>query len=172
MTLKLLAWKIINLTAFERTYRHLLWQRVTFTLFKCPNGVLAVCVRLMFISGQWGRFPFTWPHFNSRRHRKAIHQAVGRGRLPAAHKCMEQAIKLTLCQLFSHTSDGPLAAHPLPQGYSRSQEQMCRRWWASGSDALKHPSRWSRDIAHKIYRKRSGSNSALVWNLVRRLLTT
>lgn len=43
----------------------------------------------------------------------AIHQDPGRGHLPSAHKCMEQAIKLTLWQLFSHPFDGPVSAHLL-----------------------------------------------------------
>lgn len=47
---------------------------------------------------------------------EAIHQDPGRGHLPPAHKCTEQAIKLTLWQLFSHPFDGPVSAHLLQQG--------------------------------------------------------
>lgn len=51
-----------------------------------------------------------WPlpsHFHSLTLSTAIHQDPGRGRLPSAHKCVEQAIKLTLWQLFSHRLMAP-----------------------------------------------------------------
>lgn len=55
----------------------------------------------------------------------AIHQDPGRGHLPPAHKCMEQAIKLTLWQLFSHPFDGPVSAHLLPQeGIKKSSSDV------------------------------------------------
>lgn len=60
-----------------------------------------------------------WPlpsHFHRCPLGVAIYQDPGRGHLPPAHKCMEQAIKLTLWQLFSHPFDGPMSAHLLQQG--------------------------------------------------------
>lgn len=60
-----------------------------------------------------------WPlpsHFHRCPLVVAIYQDPGRGHLSPAHKCMEQAIKLTLWQLFSHPFDGPMSANPLQWG--------------------------------------------------------
>lgn len=69
-----------------------------------------------------------WPlpsHFHSWALGVAIHQDLGRGHLLPAHKCMEQAIKLTLWQLFSHSFDGPMSAHLLPQeGIKKSSSDV------------------------------------------------
>lgn len=80
--------------------------------------------------------PRAWPlpsHFHSCPLGAAIHQDPGRGHLPSAHKCMEQAIKLTLWQLFSHPFDGPVSAHPLRrEGIKKSsrdvQKIMTQAW--------------------------------------------
>lgn len=125
---------------------------MTFTHFKSPNSVWAeVCVRFMWISGALSLHAasFEFP---------SAQEGHSSGRLAAAHKCMELAIKLTLCQLFSHMFDGPLAAHLLPQGYKRRK---------AGADAQKmmtdalDATRNARGNA-----TRSGSDSALFWNLV------
>lgn len=98
---------------------------------KCSRSVsVFVWDSCKFEETEAGQIGFPSPHFNSLRQRKDIHQAVGRGHLPPAHKCTDIAIKLTLCQLFSHTFDGLPALHLLPRGYKRSGKQMRIKWWA------------------------------------------
>lgn len=87
-------------------------------------------VRKISISGGSGGTPAprAWPlpsHFHSCPLGGAIHQDPGRGHLPPAHKCMEQAIKLTLWQLFSHPFDGPVSAHLLQrEGIKKSSSDV------------------------------------------------
>lgn len=107
-------------------------------------------VRKISISGGSGGTPAprAWPlasHFHSCPLGTAIHQDSGRGHLPPAHKCMEQAIKLTLWQLFSHPFDGPVSAHLLRrEGIKKSssdvQKIMARRRRGGGGLV----SEWSR----------------------------
>lgn len=78
-----------------------------------------------------------WPlptHLQSRLLGSVIHQDLGRGRLPSAHKCMEQALKLTLWQLFSHPFDGPVSAHLLQ--VLKKSEIMTQDGWAGGGAKL------------------------------------
>lgn len=98
-------------------------------------------VRKISISGGSGGTPApnAWPlpsHFHSCPLGAAIHQDPGRGHLPPAHKCMEQAIKLTLWQLFSHPFDGPVSAHPLRrEGIKKSSSDVQKNYdcgWAAG----------------------------------------
>lgn len=89
-------------------------------------------VRKISISGGSGRTPAprAWPlpsHFHSCPLGLAIHQDPGRGHLPPAHKCMEQAIKLTLWQLFSHPFDGPVSAHLLQRGRNKKVKLGCAK---------------------------------------------
>ena len=96
------------------------------------------------ISGGSGETPApcAWPlpsHFHSCLLGAAIHQDPGRGHLPPAHKCMEQAIKLTLWQLFSHPFDGPVSAHLLKRRRNKKVKLECAknyglgwRWWWGG----------------------------------------
>lgn len=88
--------------------------------------------------GGWGGLPtHAWPlpsHFHSCPLGVAIYQDPGRGHPPPAHRCMEQAIKLTLWRLFSLPSDTPPSsdapphpsAHLLQQGRIKSQPPMCK----------------------------------------------
>lgn len=76
-----------------------------------------------------------WPlpsHFHSCPLGATIHQDPGRGHLPPAHKCMEQAIKLTLWQLFSHPFDGPVSAHPLQLQRNKKVKLGCVKNYDSG----------------------------------------
>lgn len=89
------------------------------------------------ISGGSGETPAprAWPlpsHFHSCLLGVAIHQDPGRGHLPPAHKCMEQAIKLTLWQLFSHPFDGPVSAHLLQQRRNKKVKLGCAKNYDSG----------------------------------------
>lgn len=86
----------------------------------------------------WGpppaRPPRAWPlpsHFHSCPLGVAIYQDPGRGHLPPAHKCMEQAIKLTLWQLFSHPFDGPVSAHLLRPGRNKKVKPGCAKNYGS-----------------------------------------
>lgn len=76
-----------------------------------------------------------WPlpsHFHSCPLGAAIHQDPGRGHLPPAHKCMEQAIKLTLWQLFSHPFDGLVSAHLLRRRRNKKVKLGCAKNYDSG----------------------------------------
>lgn len=65
---------------------------------------------------------------HSSQHGRPIHQDPGTGHLLPAHKCMKPAIKLTLWQLFSHTFDGPVAAHPLVRGYKKVKRRCAKNY--------------------------------------------
>lgn len=110
----------------------------TSTLLYIRIPILSMSEKIS-ISGVSGGTPAprAWPlpsHFHSCLLGAAIHQDPGRGHLPPAHKCMEQAIKLTLWQLFSHPFDGPVSAHPLqPKGIKKSSSDVQKYMtWGGG----------------------------------------
>lgn len=93
--------------------------------------ILSMSEKISISGGSGGTLaPHAWPlpsHFHSCPLGAAIHQDPGRGHLPPAHKCMEQAIKLTLWQLFSHPFDGPVSAHLLRQKRNKKVKLGCAK---------------------------------------------
>lgn len=108
----------------------------TSTLLYIRIPILSMSEKFQFQVGAAGTpAPRAWPlpsHFHSCPLGAAIHQDPGRGHLPPAHKCMEQAIKLTLWQLFSHPFDGPVSAHLLQRGRNKKVKLGCAKNYDSG----------------------------------------
>lgn len=91
--------------------------------------ILSMSEKFQFQVGRWDSGSLCLAslpsHFHSCPLGTAIHQDPGRGHLPPAHKCMEQAIKLTLWQLFSHPFDGLVSAHLLRrEGIKKSSSDV------------------------------------------------
>lgn len=106
----------MQLTGTHDGFHHQTKWNITSLIYQNTNFEDVREFQFRFQVGRQDCGPHAWPlpsHFHSCPLGTTIHQDPGRGHLPPAHKCMEQAIKLTLWQLFSHPFDGPVSAHLL-----------------------------------------------------------